>query len=66
MSDRGEWPRGLERDESMRLRALLGALVLAPILLWLALSILGTVDVPATARLFAAAGGAAQRVVDQL
>jgi hypothetical protein len=50
----------------MMLRALLRALVLAPILLWLALSILGTTDVPATARLFAATGAAAQHLADQL
>jgi hypothetical protein len=50
----------------MLLRALLRALVIAPILLWLALAILGTADVPATARLFAATGAAAQHLVDQL
>jgi hypothetical protein len=50
----------------MLMRALLRALVLAPILLWMALSILGTADVPATARLFAATGAAAQHLADQL
>jgi hypothetical protein len=50
----------------MLLRALLRAVVIAPILLWLALAVLGTTDVPATARLFAAAGAAAQHLADQL
>jgi hypothetical protein len=47
-------------------RILVRILLVSPVLLWLCLSILGSVDTRATARLFSAAGSAVHDVIAEL
>ena len=47
-------------------RILVRILLISPVLVWLGLSILGSVDTRATARLFSAAGSAVHNVFAEL